>query len=101
MHNKWPLFQTMVRDYNFPLEIRTVQLFGKKTDLAKSSRNVYLSEQERKEAPAIYRGTAAGERGIFINSKDAEKAIGVAKEYILKNTTTGRIDYLNCYLIQI
>lgn len=87
------IISTLVRDFNFPLEIRTVPIVREQDGLAKSSRNVYLSENERKEAPAIYRGLQLAKEE-FLSSKDAEKAIGVAKDYILKNTTTGRIDYI-------
>ena len=43
----------MVRDFNFPLEIRVVPIVREEDGLAKSSRNVYLSGAERQEAPAI------------------------------------------------
>ncbi|MED3762774.1 pantoate--beta-alanine ligase [Ureibacillus terrenus] len=84
---------TLVRDYNFPLEIRTVPIVREEDGLAKSSRNVYLSEQERKEAPAIYQALKLAKEE-FLNSKDAEKAVQKAKDYILSNTASGRIDYV-------
>lgn len=84
---------TLVRDYNFPLEIRTVPIVREEDGLAKSSRNVYLSEQERKEAPAIYQALKLAKEK-FLNSKDAEKAVQKAKDYILSNTASGRIDYV-------
>lgn len=86
------IVKTLVRDYNFPLEIRTVPTVREEDGLAKSSRNVYLSEQERKEAPAIYQGLKRAKEE-FLTSHDAEKAVQTAKDYILKNTT-GRIDYV-------
>ena len=47
------IIATMVRDFNFPLEMRVVPIVREEDGLAKSSRNVYLSESERQEAPAI------------------------------------------------
>ncbi|MFC5541032.1 pantoate--beta-alanine ligase [Ureibacillus sp. FSL W7-1570] len=83
---------TLVRDYNFPLEIRTVPIVREEDGLAKSSRNVYLSETERKEAPAIYKGLKLAKEE-YLSSNDAEKAVRAAKDYILENTS-GRIDYV-------
>jgi len=83
---------TLVRDYNFPLEVRTVPIVREEDGLAKSSRNVYLSETERKEAPAIYKGLKLAKEE-YLSSNDAEKAVRAAKDYILENTS-GRIDYV-------
>ncbi|NLY80538.1 MAG: pantoate--beta-alanine ligase [Lysinibacillus sp.] len=86
------IISTLVRDFNFPLEIRTVPIVREEDGLAKSSRNVYLSPAERKEAPAIYRGLKRAKEEYLL-SKNAEKTIQVAKDYILSNTS-GRIDYI-------
>lgn len=83
---------TLVRDYNFPLEVRTVPIVREEDGLAKSSRNVYLSETERKEAPAIYKGLKLAKEE-YLSSNDAEKTVRAAKDYILENTS-GRIDYV-------
>lgn len=83
---------TLVRDYNFPLEIRTVPIVREEDGLAKSSRNVYLSVEERKEAPAIFQSLKLAKE-VFLSSHDAEKATRAAKEYILEKTK-GRIDYV-------
>lgn len=86
------IISTLVRDYNFPLEIRTVPIVREEDGLAKSSRNVYLTEEERKEALAIYRSLNIA-KDEYLTTNDAEKAIAKAKEYILSNTS-GRIDYI-------
>ncbi|MBM7609345.1 pantoate--beta-alanine ligase [Lysinibacillus composti] len=86
------IIQTMVRDYNFSLEIRTVPIVRELDGLAKSSRNVYLSEAERREAPAIFKALQIA-HDEFLISRDAEKAIILARNYI-EECTSGRIDYL-------
>lgn len=86
------IIETMVRDFNFPLEIITIPIVREEDGLAKSSRNVYLTAQERQEAPAIYQAiTMAKEE--FLTKRNVEAAIAIAQQYIEKNTT-GRIDYL-------
>lgn len=85
------IVETLVRDYNFPLEIRKVPIVREEDGLAKSSRNVYLSETERKEAPAIYAALQLA-RDEYLQTGDRE-AIQKAKDYILTNTS-GRIDYI-------
>lgn len=86
------IIQTMVRDYNFPLELRTVPIVREEDGLAKSSRNVYLTEQDRKEAPAIYTALQLAKDAMRATG-NAEQAIAKARTHIEANTS-GRIDYL-------
>ena len=44
---------SLVNDLNFPLQIVAVDTVREHDGLAKSSRNVYLTEEERAEAPNI------------------------------------------------
>lgn len=86
------IVQTLVRDYNFPIEIRTVPIVREEDGLAKSSRNVYLTEKERRQAPAIYEALQLAQ-GEFLTSGNGENALILANKYILEKTS-GRIDYL-------
>jgi len=65
------LIERMVKDLNFDLQIHRVKLVRESTGLALSSRNEYLSEDERTRALAIYNGLVqaktayeAGERSV-------------------------------------
>ena len=82
------IIQTMVRDYNFPVELRIVPVIREVDGLAKSSRNVYLSAAERSQAPAIQQALQLAKRELM-ESGNIEKSIHLAEKII-----EGRIDYL-------
>jgi len=86
------LIATMVRDFNYPLEMRVVPIVREEDGLAKSSRNVYLNQAERLEAPAIYEALQLA-RDSFLTNGDAENALMEAKAHIAANTH-GKIDYM-------
>ena len=86
------IIQTMVRDYNFPLEMQIVPIVREEDGLAKSSRNVYLTEQERKEAPAIHAALRLAQQEV-VSSGNVAQAIAIASKHI-EDYTSGRIDYL-------
>ncbi|MGE8034476.1 pantoate--beta-alanine ligase [Lysinibacillus sp. NPDC093692] len=86
------IIATMVRDFNFPLEMRVVPIVREEDGLAKSSRNVYLSEAERLEAPAINEVLQLA-RNSFIANGDAASALAKAKAHIAARTH-GEIDYI-------
>ncbi|MFJ8512030.1 pantoate--beta-alanine ligase [Lysinibacillus xylanilyticus] len=86
------IIATMVRDFNFPLEMRVVPIVREEDGLAKSSRNVYLSEAERLEAPAINEALQLA-RDSFLANKDTANALAKAKAHIATRTH-GQIDYI-------
>lgn len=86
------IIQTMVRDYNFPVTIRVVPVVREEDGLAKSSRNVYLSAEERSQAPAIQQGLQMAKREL-LESGSVESAIALAKK-IIHDNTDGHVDYL-------
>jgi pantoate--beta-alanine ligase len=54
-YQQWVLIRRMVEDLNFPVKIVGVETVREPDGLALSSRNQYLSDEERKIAPALYR----------------------------------------------
>jgi len=66
----------MVRDLNMPLDIVGVETTREKDGLALSSRNVYLSAEERKNAPALNRIL----RDVAVKSHDAVGGLGEARK---------------------
>lgn len=86
------LIKMMVRDYNFPVTICSVPIVREEDGLAKSSRNVFLSEEERTEAPIIQKALQLAKEE-FLKSHDKEHAIQLA-EKMINDKTSGKIDYL-------
>lgn len=86
------IITTMVRDFNFPLEMRVVPIVREEDGLAKSSRNIYLSESEREEAPAIHEALQLAQDS-FLATGEVGHALAKAKAHI-QARTHGRIDYI-------
>src|SRR6056297_1270524 len=53
-HQQAIIIKRMVKDLNFPVEIVLGDIIREEDGLAKSSRNVYLNEKEREQAPIIF-----------------------------------------------
>ena len=86
------IIQTMVRDFNFPLEVRSVPIVREQDGLAKSSRNVYLTEEERSKAPVIYKALQNAMNAV-LNGSAVDEALLQAADTI-EEQTAGQIDYL-------
>lgn len=87
------VIEKLVRDFNLPVQIVPCPTLREEDGLAKSSRNVNLTEQERKEAPYIYRSLKLAEQLILAG----EKEVAVIKErmrQLLLENTSGKIDYI-------
>ncbi|MEZ0482807.1 pantoate--beta-alanine ligase [Planococcus sp. SSTMD024] len=83
------IIESLVRDFNFPLEIRRIETVREQDGLAKSSRNVYLSETERLEAPKLYQ---ALQRGVTA-AREGKDPIPEMTRF-LESETSGTIDYV-------
>ena len=82
------VIRAMVRDFNLPIEIIGAPTVREADGLALSSRNAYLSPQERAAAPELQRQLQA-----IAASPDADTAIERAKA-ALTATGFGKIDYI-------
>jgi pantoate--beta-alanine ligase len=83
------LIKQMVNNFFFDIEIKEGETVREKDGLALSSRNIYLSEEERKRALSISRALKRAAK-ISINVKDTKKI----KEEMLKILDVDKLDYI-------
>lgn len=83
----------LIKDFNFPINLHMMETIREKDGLAKSSRNVYLTDQERGEAPYIYKSLQLAQQKIFDGEKNPAIIVNEVKNYI-NTQTTGVIDYV-------
>jgi len=86
------IIESLVEDYNFPLTIRRGETVRETDGLAKSSRNVYLSDKERKEAPHLNKALQLGKQ-LVLEGKDPLPAMA---DYLSEHVS-GKIDYIELH----
>ena len=87
------VIRRMVRDLNFVIEIVGCPIIREEDGLAKSSRNTYLSEEERKAAVILHKGLVKGEEMVSAGEKDVKKVLDAITE-IIESEPLARIDYV-------
>ena len=87
------VIRRMVRDLNVPVEIVGCPIIREKDGLAKSSRNTYLSEEERKAALVLSQAVKLGQELVAEGEKDTTKIVSKMKELIEKEPLA-KIDYV-------
>lgn len=87
------VIRRMVRDLNMPLTIVGCPIIREEDGLAKSSRNTYLSAEERKAALCLSRGLNKGKAAVETGETDAEKVKAIITAEI-EAEPLSRIDYV-------
>lgn len=87
------VIRRMVRDLSFGIEIIGCPIVREEDGLAKSSRNTYLSKEERKAAVIISRALTEGRLMIENGENDASAAIEKIKT-IIETEPLAKIDYV-------
>lgn len=90
------ILEKMVRELNFPLKIVRVPIVRETDGLAKSSRNVHLNPQQRKEALVLSQALKQAKTLIAEGERDVNKIKGCMLD-IIKTSPQARIDYLEIY----
>lgn len=83
----------MVEDLNFDIEIIGCPIIREADGLAKSSRNTYLSKEQRESAVVLSKALSMGKQMIENGEADPQKVISAIEEEIKKVQGT-KIDYV-------
>ncbi|PHE01551.1 pantoate--beta-alanine ligase [Bacillus toyonensis] len=90
------VIEGFVTDFNIPVTIVPVDIVREEDGLAKSSRNVYLSQEEREEASHLYRSLCIAKERIEAGERNSEIITNFVKEHI-ETYTKGTVDYADLY----
>jgi pantoate--beta-alanine ligase len=74
------VIKRMVKDLNLPVDIAVVPTLREPDGLAMSSRNIYLSPDERKRALSISLGLFSAEAAFRAGERDAGRILSLAQE---------------------
>lgn len=86
------IVKKMVRDLNMPITIRVMPIIREEDGLAMSSRNVYLSTEERIQAAALYNALKEA-RNIIASGENSAACVKNKIEQTLKKEKKLKIDY--------
>lgn len=89
------IIKRMVRDMNYGIEIVGCPIIREEDGLAKSSRNTYLSEDERKAALVLSKAVFLGKKMVEEGEKDAKKVV-LAMTELIEKEPLAKIDYVSC-----
>lgn len=89
------IIRRMVRDLNMPVQIVGCPLVREEDGLAMSSRNAYLTKEERALAPNIRKGLLLLREKAAQGEHSAQKLYECFAEHIGKTIPSARIDYVS------
>ncbi|MBV9147321.1 MAG: pantoate--beta-alanine ligase [Acidobacteria bacterium] len=87
------VIKRMVRDLMLPVEIAVVPIVREKDGLAMSSRNTYLSPEERRQATVLSRALRKVERSYLNGEKDSAHLILEARK-VFSEEPSVKVDYV-------
>ncbi len=88
------LIRQMAKDMVLDIDISVLPTVREEDGLAMSSRNRYLSSDERKDALCLYRALLKGEKRIAGGERSA-RAITSAMKIVVGKVNSARLDYLS------
>ena len=86
------VIRRMVRDLHLPVDILAGETVREDDGLALSSRNAYLSPEERRAAPVLYNALRAAEQAIAAGERRGDEVRRVLHE-VLASAPPARVEY--------
>ncbi|MCM3566814.1 pantoate--beta-alanine ligase [Neobacillus mesonae] len=90
------VIEGLIADFNFPITLVVVDTVRETDGLARSSRNVNLLPEERRQAPALYKSLKAAKSLIEQGEKNPPRIVEEVTR-IIQTETSGKIDYVEVY----
>ncbi|MFP5098571.1 pantoate--beta-alanine ligase [Staphylococcus equorum] len=90
------IVEKMVEDFNHAIDIVGVDIVREADGLAKSSRNIYLTSEERAEAPHLYKSLQLAQSLYNQGERSSLKIIQATRDYIQQHTS-GDIETVAIY----
>ncbi len=89
------VIRRMVSDLNIPVEVVVCPTVRESDGLAMSSRNVYLSEEERRAAVVLFRALTAAKAAFESGERDAGSLRKLMMDVLLQEPLA-RVQYVSC-----
>jgi pantoate--beta-alanine ligase len=87
------IIRKMAEDLSFGVEVVRCPIIREKDGLAMSSRNLRLSDQERKEAPALYQ-VLLKVRALLLEGSTMESSLEMGRKHLAANHPAFELEYL-------
>lgn len=88
------VIQKMVKDLNIPLSIKVMPTLREKSGLAMSSRNLYLSDEEKQRAVVLYQALNLAKSSIKNGNRDPRYIIKKMKQ-LIEMDNMAKIQYIS------
>ena len=87
------IIKRMARDLNFNVQVKVLPIVRENSGLAMSSRNAYLSREERKDTLVLFESLELAKKLIKDGEKDAKKIINKIRKLIISKKSA-KISYI-------
>ncbi len=93
-YQQFRIIERMVDDLNMDLKVTPMPIVRESDGLAMSSRNRYLSPDERRKALILFRSLELASQRIQEGERDAVRLTEELKDFIQREVSEARIDYV-------
>ncbi|WP_080872052.1 pantoate--beta-alanine ligase [Oceanobacillus timonensis] len=90
------IIEKMVADFNHPIDVIGVDTIREADGLAKSSRNVYLTEQERQEAVHLYQSLMKAKKKYDAGERNSAVLMNTINQHLTENIS-GNVEDIAVY----
>lgn len=84
-----------VRDLALPVDVRVEPIVREADGLARSSRNVYLTPEQRSQAVVLSRAVRAVEQVWRDGGRDADELRALVRDLVQREAPAGELDYVS------